>query len=110
MGALEQERQDIQEVEVVKLQQHVRGYLARKTYLTKKESAIKIQSAFRGHRVRSKYTQMRRGVLALQSIYRMKRQQSIYGEAKVEMKKMKELEKESRLEVGRATHGALWYL
>jgi myosin-15 len=98
-GALETERQDIQEVEVVKLQQHVRGYLARKRYLAVKESTIKIQSAFRGHQVRQKYTQMRRGVVALQSIYRMRRQQSIYGEMKVEMIRRKELEKEARLEM-----------
>ena len=86
----------------MKLQQHVRGFLARKHYLTMQSNAVKIQSAFRGYRVRREYTQMRRGVVALQSIYRMRRQQSIYGEMKTEMQRRRELEKEARFEMAAA--------
>ena len=56
--------------EVVKLQQHVRGYLARKRYLQMKDSALKIQSAYRGYKVRAKYQRVRKGIVAMQAVYR----------------------------------------
>lgn len=67
---LEKERQAIMEVEVLKVQRVVRGYLARKHYMAKKNNAIKIQSAFRGYRVRKEYSKVRKGVVALQAVYR----------------------------------------
>ena len=67
---LETERRNIQEFEVVKLQQHVRGYLARKRYLRMKESALRIQSAYRGYKVRAKYQRVRKGIVAMQAVYR----------------------------------------
>ena len=93
---LETERRNIQEFEVVKLQQHVRGYLARKRYLRMKESALRIQSAYRGYKVRAKYQRVRKGIVAMQAVYRMRRQKSIYGEMKVEMIRRKEIEAEER--------------
>ena len=68
---LETERRNIQEFEVVKLQQHVRGYLARKRYLKMKDSALKIQSAYRGYKVRAKYQRVRKGIVAMQAVYRL---------------------------------------
>jgi myosin X len=67
---LEKERQDIMEVEVLKVQRIVRGYLARKQYKTMKRNAIRIQAAFRGYQVRKQYSKMRRGIVALQAVYR----------------------------------------
>ena len=81
---------------MVKLQQHVRGYLARKRYLRMKESALRIQSAYRGYKVRAKYQRVRKGIVAMQAVYRMRRQKSIYGEMKVEMIRRKEIEAEER--------------
>ena len=93
---LEKRRQDIQEVEVLKLQRQVRGYLARKNFVAMKESAVTIQSAYRGWLVRRKYSKVRKGVVALQAIYRMKKQQNIYGEMKDEMVRRRDLEREAR--------------
>ncbi len=67
---LEKRRQDILEVEVLKLQKQIRGYLARKNYNAMKDGAITIQSAYRGWLVRRKYSKVRKGVVALQAIYR----------------------------------------
>merc|ERR1712223_195665 len=89
---LEKHRQDIQEVEVMKLQRHVRGYLARKNYEKMKNSALVIQSAYRGWVVRRKYTKLRKGVVAVQSLYKMRRQQAIYGEMKTELQRRKEID------------------
>ena len=86
-AVLEKQRQDILEVEVLKLQRYVRGYLARHRYEKMKVSALTIQSAYRGYCVRKKYSKVRKGVVALQAVYRMKKQQSIYGEMKSEMQK-----------------------
>jgi myosin-15 len=55
---LEKLRQDIQEVEVLKLQRHVRGYLARRNYDRMKSGAVTIQSAYRGWVVRKKYSKV----------------------------------------------------
>lgn len=93
---LEQHRQDILEVEVLKLQKYVRGYLARNQYDKMKQGAVVIQSAYRGWVVRKKYSKVRKGVVALQAIYKMKKQQSIYGEMKTEMQRRKEMEMASR--------------
>merc|ERR1712083_532007 len=75
-AVLEKHRQDILEVEVLKLQRFVRGYLARNRYEKMKGSAVTIQSAFRGWVVRRKYSKVRKGVVALQAVYRMKKQQN----------------------------------
>lgn len=69
--SLEQSREAVTSVEAVKIQRAVRGYLARKDYRAKKESAEKIQAAFRGYQVRKEYETVRRGVVALQAQYRL---------------------------------------
>ena len=76
----------------MKLQRHVRGYLARKNYEKMKNSALVIQSAYRGWVVRRKYTKLRKGVVAVQSLYKMRRQQAIYGEMKTELQRRKEID------------------
>merc|ERR1719295_2545451 len=48
---LERQRLDIQEVAVMKLQQHVRGHLARRQYNTMKRNALVIQKTYRGWKV-----------------------------------------------------------
>ena len=84
------------QVEVMKLQRHVRGYLARKNYEKMKNSALVIQSAYRGWVVRRKYTKLRKGVVAVQSLYKMRRQQAIYGEMKTELQRRKEIDATNR--------------
>ena len=80
----------------MKLQRHVRGYLARKNYEKMKNSALVIQSAYRGWVVRRKYTKLRKGVVAVQSLYKMRRQQAIYGEMKTELQRRKEIDAANR--------------
>ena len=99
-AVLEKQRQDILEVEVLKLQRYVRGYLARHRYEKMKESAICIQSAYRGYCVRKKYSKVLKGVVALQAVYRMKKQQSIYGQMKSEMQKRRKREMDERMSHG----------
>ena len=60
----------VHQVEVVKVQRHVRGYLARKRYNTMKDNATKIQSYYRGYQVRKDYNKIRKGVVALQAVHR----------------------------------------
>lgn len=95
---LEKHKQDIQEVEVLKLQRQVRGYLARRKFERMKRSAVVIQSAYRGWVVRKEYSKVRKGVVALQAVYRMKKQQNIYGEMKTELQRRKEMMADKRRE------------
>ena len=95
-AVLERSRQEILEVEVLKLQRFVRGHLARRNYEKMKHSALVIQSAYRGWIVRRKYSKVRKGVVALQAVYRMKKQQTIYGEMKTELQRRKEIEMTER--------------
>ena len=93
---LEKQRLDIQEVAVMKLQQHVRGHLARRQYNTMKRNALVIQKTYRGWKVRKEYTKVRTGVVKLQALYKMKKQKSQYIEMKEEMKIRAETEKKAR--------------
>ena len=93
---LEKQRLDIHEVAVMKLQQHVRGHLARRQFNTMKRNALIIQKTYRGYKVRKEYTKVRSGIVKLQAIYKMKKQKSLYGEMKEEMKIRVETEKKAR--------------
>ena len=93
---LEKQRLDIHEVAVLKLQQHVRGHLARRQFNTMKRNALVIQKTYRGWKVRKEYTKVRTGIVKLQAIYKMKKQKSLYGEMKEEMKIRAETEKKAR--------------
>ena len=93
---LEKQRLDIHEVAVQKLQQHVRGHLARRQFNTMKRNALIIQKTYRGWKVRKEYTTVRSGVVKLQALYKMKKQKSLYGEMKEEMKIRAETERKSR--------------
>ena len=80
----------------MKLQQHVRGHLARRQFNTMKRNALVIQSAYRGWVVRREYTKMRAGIVKLQAIVKMRRQKSQFIEMKEEMKLRAETEKKAR--------------
>ena len=47
---------------IVKLQRHVRGYLARRNYMAMRRSATTIQKTFRGYQVRKEYQTVRTGI------------------------------------------------
>ena len=80
-AVLEKHRQDILEVEVLKLQRHVRGYLARSHFEKMKSSALIIQSAYRGWLVRKEYSKVRciiSNLLLLKSVYWVFKNRSKY--------------------------------
>ena len=76
--SLERERNQIMVSSVVRIQSHIRGYLARRRYQSYRFRVIKVQSLIRGHKVRNDYKRVRKSVIKIQANFRMKKQRLEY--------------------------------
>ncbi len=81
--SLESKRIGIEEQAAVVIQKFVKGKMARKKYLQKRNAALLIQRNARMWTERKKYLKLRKGVVAAQANYRMIRQKRRFNLMKV---------------------------
>lgn len=75
------------------VQKHIRGYLARKNFLTLKKSSVVIQKNWKGYRDRQKYNKLKNGVIKAQALHRGKLERKRFAARKMEFKRRVEAEK-----------------
>ncbi|XP_017773416.1 PREDICTED: unconventional myosin-XV [Nicrophorus vespilloides] len=77
----------------VTIQKHMRGYLARRKFLTLKDSSTVIQKHWRGYKQRQDYRKMKTGIVRAQALHRGRMERRRFQKRKAEFKRRAEAEK-----------------